>query len=273
MARYQDLPSRTDTINGVVIPDITMCQLAGTVFECSIATSSSKNRLEVFGQSGASCSWTVPAGVTSIVIEMWGGGAGGTGNGNCCCCNMGIPGGAGAYIAATIPTAGGCVYTVCAGAGGSHGCGACGSSVTCGQQSYVTGFNLSNFCAHGGTGPCNPCNQGDGWCCGSNYCNHCSVAVIGSSTFAGNVIQACGEGSHVFGKPSGCRNDSISGSAPMGGGAGVWTTYQHCCRYEPYVAQGGQFPGGGGGGANQSCCCGICTCGGCGAGGLVRIWF
>lgn len=277
MARYQELPDRTGG-NAVcacaVVPDLTMCQNNAIYFECTVNPGAiGKSRVEVFGTSGGSCSWTVPAGVTRIFIEMWGAGSGGSGNGNCCCCHMGIPGGGGGYVAATISTASGCVYSICAGSGGSHGCGACSSTVTCGSCSYVTGYNLSGFAAGGAQGTCNPCNEGSMFCCGINYCNDSSRGCIGSSTYVNNVIMACGEGGHVFGKPSGCRADGISGSAPFGGGAGVWTTYNHCCPYSPSTAPGGQFPGGGGGGAHQSCCCGYCTCGGCGASGLVRIWF
>jgi hypothetical protein len=34
----------------------------------------------------------------------------------------------------------------------------------------------------------------------------------------------------------------------------------------------GMFPGGGGTGGAVSCCCNVCSCGGDGAPGLVRIW-
>jgi len=113
-----------------------------------------------------------------------------------------------------------------------------------------------------------------GFCCGSNWCNDTSIPSISGTTFSSNAIQACGEGGHVFGKSSGCRHEAVSGSAPMAGGAGVWTSYNHCCPCSiNSPAPGGQFPGGGGGGAFAACCCGACNCSGCGAAGLVRIWF
>lgn len=274
MARYQELPNREGG-NAVcacaVVPDLTMCQNNAMNFDCIIGAGAiGKSRIDVYCTS---CSFTVPAGVTSIFIEMWGAGAGGSGNGNCCCCSAGIPGGAGAYTAATIPTAGGCVYTICAGTGGNMGCGQCTSGGN-GNSSYVTGFNISTFCAGGGRGPCNPCNAGAAFCCGSNWCNDTSVSNISGTTILNNAIQTCGEGGHVFGKASGCRHEAISGSAPFGGGAGVWTSYNHCCPCSNNSpAPGGQFPGGGGGGAYAACCCGACNCSGCGAAGLVRIWY
>lgn len=275
MARYQELPNREGG-NAVcacaVVPDLTMCQNYAMNFDCVINVGAiGKSRLEVAGS--CCCQWTVPNGVTSIFVEMWGAGASGTGQGNCCCCSIGIPGSAGAYAAATIVTAGGCVYNICAGSSGAAGCGACSAGDTCGRPSYITGYNISGFCAGGGQGPCNPCNQGDGWCYGMNWCNNTGIGAIGSTTYVNNVILACGEGGHMLGQPSGCRADAISGSAPFGGGAGVWTTYNHCCPYTPYTSSGGQFPGGGGGAGHMTCCCGTCTCGGCGGAGLVRIWF
>ena len=270
MARYQELPNREGS-NAVcacaVVPDLTLCQNSALVFECSISASSSKNRLEVFGTS---CSWTVPNGVTSIVIEMWGGGGGGTGQGNCCCCSSGLPAGGGSYIAATIPVTAGSVYQICGGQGGNMGCGGSNSNGS-GQPSYVTGPGLSTFCAGGGTGDCGCCNETKS-CYPWNACN-VGRPSIGGTTYVGNVVMACGEGGHRFGMRDGCRGDSISGSAPMGGGAGVWTTWEHCCIYNPYTAHAGQFPGGGGAGAHATCCCGLCTCGGCGGAGLVRVWF
>lgn len=271
MARFQDLPDRTggNAVCGcAVIPDLTMCQSHGMIFECSIILTSQKNRLDVFGTS---CSWTVPSGVTSIVVEMWGAGGGGAGQGHCCCCSNGLGGSAGGYISATIPVTGGSVYTICGGTGGNYGCGG-STNGSSGNPSYMTGPGLSNFCAGGGMMSNNDCNTTKA-CFSWNNCNPNSCGVVGSSTTVGNVIAACGEGSHRFGRSAGCRHDAISGSAPFGGGAGVWTTYDHCCRYNPYLSPAGQFPGGGGGGARADCCCGGCTCGACGAAGLVRIWF
>lgn len=275
MARYQDLPDRTGS-NAVcacaVVPDLTMCQNNAINFQCTVLLGSiGKSRINVMGS--CCCQFTVPNGVTSIFIEMWGAGASGSGNGNCCCCHGGIPGSAGAYASATILTSGGCVYNLCAGSSGAAGCGPCSAQDSCGRPSYATGYNLSNFCAGGGQGACNPCNAAEFFCQGLNWCNDTSIGAGTGSTFANNMILACGEGSHVFGRAQGCRFDSISGSAPMGGGAGMWTTYDSCCAYAPYTTQGGQFPGGGGAGAHMSCCCGICTCGGCGGAGLVRVWF
>jgi len=100
--------------------------------------------------SGCCCLWTVPSYVTKLRFEIWG--AGGNGHGTCVDnrCQHFQGAGGGAYNTVTIDTAPGCQYTVCA-AGVfpccSQECFACQ-----GCSTYVTGFNLSNFCAIGGTG-------------------------------------------------------------------------------------------------------------------------
>lgn len=272
MARFQVLPDRVDTI-AVTIPDATMCQSNGAIWNCTVtvtgAGGSAKNRVEAFA---GSCSWVVPAGVNNIFIEAWGAGGGGGGSGNCCCCSQGPGGGAGGYVAAQITTTPGCTYAMCGGTGGIYGCSACTNGGT-GNTSYVTGYNLTNFCALGGGGGCSgPCNV-PRTCFGYNQ-NNGAAGTIGTSTIVGNKIELLGEGGHSFGHPVGCRNENKGGSAPFNGGIGAWMGYQVCtpdwCNCASY---GGDFPGGGGAGANQSCDCASCNCGGCGAAGLVRIWY
>jgi hypothetical protein len=90
---------------------------------------------------GATCNWTVPAGVTCARFQLWGAGAGNTGP---CCCGFSPFGGTGAYASVIIPVTAGCAYTLTSGAGSQ------GS--TDGGNSSVTGFGLTNFCAEGGEG-------------------------------------------------------------------------------------------------------------------------
>ena len=272
MARFQQLPDRIDCIT-TTVPDTVMCQSYGASWNCIItitgAGGSTKNRVDVFATS---CSWTVPSGICNIFIEAWGPGGGGGGNGDCCCCTQGTGGGSGGYVAAQITTVPGCVYTICGGSGGAYGCSACTNGGT-GVTAYVTGYNLTNFCATGGTGGCSgPCTVAAG-CFGRNQSNS-GCGSIGTSTIVGNKIALCGEGGHNFGQPVGCRNENKGGSAPFNGGVGAWMSYNSCspCWYN-CASPGGDFPGGGGAGANQSCSCSSCNCGGCGAAGLVRIWY
>lgn len=101
---------------------------------------------------GCCCLWTVPSHVTRLRWEIWG--SGGNGHGACVDnrCQHFKGAGGGQYNTITIATSPGCQYTVCA--AGVFPC----NSVECisclGCSSYVTGFNLSNFCAIGGTAGC-----------------------------------------------------------------------------------------------------------------------
>ncbi len=136
---------------------------------------------------GASCTWTVPNGVTKARFQIWG--AGGGANKPPCCCGHTVFGSTGAYASVIIPVEAGWTYTLCA------GCAYCCYGYTTenhrrwsGHCSYVQGCRLCNFCASGGQGsmgtwmamtgtPCTCryqyytngngmrfCNQGSDWC-------------------------------------------------------------------------------------------------------------
>jgi hypothetical protein len=95
---------------------------------------------------GASCTWTVPTGVTCADFQLWGPGSG---TGTNCCCGGAPHGPTGAFASVVMPVTAGSVYTICA------GCAYCcyASQTTpglCGGPSYVTGPGLNNFCADSG---------------------------------------------------------------------------------------------------------------------------
>jgi hypothetical protein len=101
---------------------------------------------------GCCCLWTVPTNVTKLFIELWG--SCGSGHGACSCsrCHHYKGAGGGQYNSKMITTVPGCQYTVCAGGNGNccrFECIGC-----CGCVSYMNGFNLSNFCALGGSPGC-----------------------------------------------------------------------------------------------------------------------
>jgi len=116
-----------------------------------------------YWRCGASCTWTVPSGVTCARFQIWGAGGG---SGMSCCCGYGIAGGTGAYASVIIPVTAGNSYTLCA------GCAYCcwpswNGQSNPGCQSYVTGSGLSNFCAMGGESCLfkRGCSHGcQGWC-------------------------------------------------------------------------------------------------------------
>ena len=116
--------------------------------------------------------WTIPTGVSEVIFEIWGGGGGG---GSGCCCTYGIPGGSGAYAykkLSGVQVVAGCSYDIEIGMGG---CGFTGP--TCGDaggKTYITGHNMTNFCADGGAAGCSCCHL----CC-------CTWKVIDSGSCPG----------------------------------------------------------------------------------------
>tara|TARA_B100000686_G_C16791838_1_gene979247 strand:- start:502 stop:1578 length:1077 start_codon:yes stop_codon:yes gene_type:complete len=158
---------------------------------------------------GASCTWTVPSGVTKARFQIWG--AGGGANKPPCCCGHTVFGSTGAYASVIIPVESGWTYTLCA------GCAYCCYGYTTenhrrwsGHCSYVQGCKLCNFCASGGQGsmgtwmsmigtPCTCryqyytngngmrfCNNGADWCWdGEN--SQGEVMYIAGAGYHGNI--------------------------------------------------------------------------------------
>jgi hypothetical protein len=204
--------------------------------------------------------WTVPAGVTCATFEIWGGG--GSGSPTCCCtCTGGSAGSGGAYSLKTVQVTPGSNYTIAAGQGGcgtqqwynSNACGCCGFTT------YVTGTNLTNFCAEGG--------QGGYWC-------NSIPAPAPANAYGGDINMVGGTAIKVNSCCwYGCGGMQAGGSSPFGGG------YQ----WHPFGVGGvmplacgatGVYPGGGSPAkaqwTNGWCdCCAGCTAGG--ADGLVII--
>jgi len=223
--------------------------------------------------SGISCTWTVPTGVTSITIELWGGGGGGAAPGGMCtCCNYGQGGGGGAYSRKTLAVTAGSQYVLCAGAGGQGGIPSTSSVCCCGQRgvtTYVTGTGLTSFCAEGGYG-------GESRC----YPNGQNIMLLnGGYPGPGGDLNVCGGPGYAWYSSQMC-GWTMGGSSPFGGRT-IHQGYDCDSQYTDAIGNGkaggpcgftGMFPGGGGSGGLPSCCCGICTCGGPGAAGLIRIW-
>lgn len=191
--------------------------------------------------AGCCCAFTIPTGVSSITVELWGaGGGGGSGSAsNCCGNNPG--GGGGTYTKRTFTVTPGDVMTLCAGAGGCNGGGTSdqNSYCCCGQQgacSFV--MRNGNICADSwggrqgqstcywycgctarGCGTCFGVNDDGAGDCGSNQgCTGYSADMRIAPTHA--VAPGCG---------GNCNTQaSLGGSAPWGGD-GRWHTYRCDC--------------------------------------------
>lgn len=215
----------------------------------------------------ASGTWTAPAGVSSVDVEVWGGG--GAGGGNQTNSDGGGGGGGGAYSKTTaIPVTPGNVYTVTVGAGGIGGTGTGGT----GGDSWF--INATTIRAKGGTGGAAPVGGNGG------------VAGVGGSAAAGIGITKFSGGNGGTGRnnntgrggPGGSSagtaaagtsglvvwNGTIAAAPPAGGGIGG--NGGDADRQNGYAPASGNG-GGGGGGAERN------TIGGNGTPGKVALTY
>jgi hypothetical protein len=222
-----------------------------------------------FGQpcacsTGCCCQWTVPTGVTKMFIEAWG--SGGSGHGACSCdrCHHYQGASGGFYNSISINTAPGCQYTVCA--AGDTGCCRFECCGCIGCASYVTGFNLSGFCAVGGTAGL--ANTAWSTACFTEF--YCCVAPTanGGDFGMGNhpgMFNNSGLGiCHCW-----CKGTYSTGAPFIGADV---TYHLSCC----WMRCGcWTVPYGAGGQGAMSVLCGTSCCGqgGMGGPGLVKITF
>jgi len=220
------------------------------------------NTSESHPNGGCCYLWTVPAGVTRAVFEMWS--AGGNGGGGCCCMQGGGAG-SGGYAIKVCTVAAGQQIRICAAGsgccmqteGGSQGCPTFICNLTTGWCACVTGGyppSRTVTCNLGGQcySCCTMC-----YCCGGIGSN--VNLYYPGTTGNGHSSQYCFEQFHQYAGtaygvpgprlgPNGCQGG-------YGGGPGC-----------------GIFPGGGGWSV-QLGSTGGCCCGGPGAGGLVYVLY
>ena len=186
--------------------------------------------------SGTSATWIVPAGVTKIYAEAWGGGGGGTGTG---------AGGGGAYVAGIITVTPGNSVTYTVGAGGS---GSSPNATDGGISSiFYPGTTLSAF---GGSG--------------NTYTTFGYAAQGGSfsgtngTAFTGQVGEAGGSNYFGYHQSNGTTflesqtggKGGDAGNTKNTGGKGTYQLRNASTSVNIYTLYGstGKVPGGGGGG-------------------------
>ena len=197
----------------------------------------------------SSTTWTVPAGISQITVECWGGGGGGGG----ARIGAGGGGGGGAYNTATFAVSVGQVYTITVGNGGASGSnqnGGNGGTTTVtgpggnvttnggnggargnGSRYYDWGWVYVNDYGDGGNGGIGAFNGGNGGNSSGNGAGGGGGAgnngnrTSGSNT--GNGIGGAGNPNivpYIGGNGGGRRNannNGISGNIPGGGGGGA----------------------------------------------------
>jgi hypothetical protein len=245
--------------------------LSGTVTDAKFNSGALRNYcvLWVYGSitncsTGCCCLWTVPTGVRRVTFELWG--AGGNGSGACSCgrCQHYAGAQGGYYNSKTISVCPTWQYTICA--GGVYPCNSIECNACDGCASYVTGCNLSGFCALGGSCGCadgnwnTMCFSDWGKCCFSPGGNGGDFGMGNHrGSYAGSF--AC----HCY------RYVSCSTGAPFLGSGGVVQELTECwmrcgCWTVPY-ASGGQNA------MTTYCGSGCCGQGGTGGPGIVRVTY
>lgn len=211
----------------------------------------------------ASGNYTVPAGITSLLVECVGGGGAGRGYPNSAQTTTGAGGGGGAYAAkvVSVTPAASIAYTIGAGGAGNTGAGAAGGDTTW-DTSVVVAKGGSNTSTNttGGAGGLASGSTGDTKFDGG-------TGGAGSTTLSGWSSGGGGSaGSSLMNGPTGIAAENTASQkrgnyAPLGSGVpgqtNVSTNPGYCGTY-----------GAGGGGAKRTAGAPI---GGDGGGGYIRV--
>lgn len=208
--------------------------LTGLCFGGDCRGSWPMSNIQAFTTPGAA-SWTVPAGVKKITVEVWGGGGGGYSSAQ-------SGGGAGGYGKDIISVTPGEVLNITVGAGGSTCSSSCGSANNGGATS-LSRSGTTLISATGGL----------------------LSSAGGSSTAKININGGYGNQFSTLSNASGYTRISIGGNSPRGGSGG-WngmTGTGGSCNPQ------GIAPGGGGASSNAVNGTGCISAGAGGAGRLI----
>lgn len=240
------------------------------------------NRDQCQGPGGAAnplyCTWTVPASVQRITVQMWGAGGGGGRGCGPAGRGVGVSGGSGGFAqfnVAVVPGETYCLKVGAAGTGQTYGGQGCQGECTCMCR---VGGGLTVSALGGGGGPaCRDCYASIG--SSGAYAGGTSVADTGC--MVGQCSLKCGQRTH--GRGPYCACGYCCASTAMRGGdsfLGGWGAWGNCKSGVPCPDSGGrwacQWGGGGGGGAGHGSGQGLystpCCRGGRGGPGMILIW-
>jgi autotransporter-associated beta strand protein len=224
--------------------------------------------------NNTSGSWTCPAGVTSVTVEMWGGGGGGggsiDGNPNNTY-GSGGGGGGGAYTVATVSVTPGTNHSLTVGAGGTAG--SSGNGGPGGKGGITSSTFPGTTAATGGLGG-GGANSASGWLgtngpggtvtgTGNHNGGNGAAGVNGLSGYSGG-----GGGSGAASVDGGNAGGATAGTAGPGGGAGAAGRSGSA---DPGLP--GNAPGGAGSGAYSTKPGGNQKSGGAGGAGRIVITY
>lgn len=183
--------------------------------------------------------WTVPAGITKILVEVWGAGGGGSSYGG---------GGGGGYVRAIFTVTPGNSVSVIVGIGGNGG----GTSANTGGNSQVTSgaefVNASGGAGSGYNAPTNTINgtPGGSYSFSAGFTNHFGMRGQAGKENRNTFIQY---GSTSFYELSSDGDGGDGANTENTGGPGAYRMIDAATTLvRNRFAQSGKLPGGGGGG-------------------------
>ena len=231
--------------NGVLVTDSGGIPSISSTLPAAVLTNI-PGRLKSFQifTSGTAATYTRPAGITSILVEVVGGGGGGGGILGAASSASGAGGGGSGGYARLWVAAAASSYTYTVGAGGAGGV----AGNNAGSTGGTTTFSASSLQATGGVG-------GTG---------SAAIPAAGSSINLGGAagvgsngdINSQGTGGFFGGSVNGNILPGSSGSSLYGGGA------------KGISAAGGNYGGGGGGAGGTT----VSVAGGAGSAGIIIVW-
>jgi hypothetical protein len=215
------------TANGLSVSGQILSLSTATTTTAGAMSAADKAKLDGISSGGSSAqhgyqtftqttTFQVPAGITQLYVQLWGGGGGGGSNR---CGSLGGGGGSGGYVSATIAVVPGEVLQLTIGNGGlgdqtNGGCNCgCDPDGQPGQETKITrtGSNSAAIKATGGqpgSGACRNGSTGPGAICAITTAN-------GSGGQGGSFVFNRGEGVFISSSSNGNNGNGVNGGSAI----------------------------------------------------------
>ena len=212
---------------------VTATNCLGTSSASTLTINSGTGKV-VYAYTGSSQTFTVPCGVTSLTVKLWGAGGGGASTGGV--------GGSGAFVSGSLAVTAGNTLTLIVGGGGAYG----GSGVA-GTGGYGGGGSTTAYGGGGGGRSAIQLTAGTDWVtagagAGGGYANSSTYGGAGGATTGGSG----GSNTSYSGYTGGSGGTTLAGGS--GGSGSTVTTGNSGSSQTGASGPGSTYKGGGGGG-------------------------